>query len=365
MPLQVGLWRIDDNDFRVVPGVSMPSEQRLEDLIEADPTVLGERLLVVARQVITDHGKRIDLLAVDADGDLHILELKRDRTPRDVVAQILDYGSWVIGLSHDDVLTLYSQNHAGAALEADFEETFGVTPPEQWNTSHHLTIVAADLDADSQRIVTYLAEQYAVPINVVFFRYFTDGDREYVARTWLINGSDDTRHARGASGPKPAWSGEDWYVNFGDDPSTDRRSWEDARRYGFVSAGGGDWYSRTLRSLPIGATIWVYLPKTGYVGVGTVTGVATPIGEATVTVDGQPIRLLDLPLEGSYRHDNAEVEWMVPVHWHDARPREQAVWRSGMFANQNSACKLRNRYTLDHLLDAFGNPRATSNQMDD
>ena len=40
----------------------------------------------------------IDLLAIDADGNLHVLELKRDKTPRDVVAQVLDYGSWVTTL---------------------------------------------------------------------------------------------------------------------------------------------------------------------------------------------------------------------------------------------------------------------------
>jgi hypothetical protein len=29
------------------------------------------------------------------EGRIHVIELKRDRTPREVVAQILDYGSWV------------------------------------------------------------------------------------------------------------------------------------------------------------------------------------------------------------------------------------------------------------------------------
>lgn len=37
----------------------------------------------------------IDLMAIDVDGGLHILELKSDRTPRDVVVQVLDYGARV------------------------------------------------------------------------------------------------------------------------------------------------------------------------------------------------------------------------------------------------------------------------------
>lgn len=51
--------------------------------------------MVVGRQVTTAFGKLIDLLAVDAEGNLTVVELKRDRTPREVVAQVLDYASWV------------------------------------------------------------------------------------------------------------------------------------------------------------------------------------------------------------------------------------------------------------------------------
>ena len=46
------------------------------------------------------------LLAVDAGGDLYAIELNRDRTPREVVAQVLDYGSWVKDLGHEDISAL-------------------------------------------------------------------------------------------------------------------------------------------------------------------------------------------------------------------------------------------------------------------
>jgi RecB family endonuclease NucS len=41
------------------------------------------------------------VLGLDSEGVLHILELKRDRTPRDVVAQALDYASWVQELGNE------------------------------------------------------------------------------------------------------------------------------------------------------------------------------------------------------------------------------------------------------------------------
>jgi hypothetical protein len=48
----------------------MPTAARLEQLIESDPTILGEPLLMSGRQVITSYGKIIDLLAVDAEAPL-------------------------------------------------------------------------------------------------------------------------------------------------------------------------------------------------------------------------------------------------------------------------------------------------------
>jgi len=54
----------------------------------------GTDLLIIGRQAPTGFGGLIDLLALDAEGRVHVLELKPDRTPRDVVAQALDYGSW-------------------------------------------------------------------------------------------------------------------------------------------------------------------------------------------------------------------------------------------------------------------------------
>jgi hypothetical protein len=124
---------------------------------------------------------------VDADGILHVLELKKDKTPREVVAQVLDYGSWVRSLAHEDVLRLFAGYGKGGVFEAAFQQRFDTPPPEELNTGHRLTIIASAVDVATERIVEYLAEGYAVPVNVVFFRYFEDEGHRYLARTWLID----------------------------------------------------------------------------------------------------------------------------------------------------------------------------------
>jgi RecB family endonuclease NucS len=77
----------------------LPSEQLLEDMIVQDPRILSSEWMLIGRQEITTFGGRIDLLAMAPDGPLVLIELKRDRTPREIVAQALDYASWLQGLS--------------------------------------------------------------------------------------------------------------------------------------------------------------------------------------------------------------------------------------------------------------------------
>ena len=59
--------------------------------------------MIIERQVKTDFGGIIDLLCLDSRGDLAIVELKRDKTPREIMAQMLDYASWVNDLSHERI----------------------------------------------------------------------------------------------------------------------------------------------------------------------------------------------------------------------------------------------------------------------
>jgi RecB family endonuclease NucS len=68
--------------------------RRLDRWIAADVSVLRPGLMVVGQQVPTESGGIIDLLCVKEGGDLVVLELKRDKTPRQITAQVLNYASW-------------------------------------------------------------------------------------------------------------------------------------------------------------------------------------------------------------------------------------------------------------------------------
>ena len=89
MSLETGFWRVDGGTVpqRISP-TAMNFEARLEALLESDISVVSEprRWMVIGRQIITDHGGRIDLLAIDEAGTVIVLELKRDKTDREVVS---------------------------------------------------------------------------------------------------------------------------------------------------------------------------------------------------------------------------------------------------------------------------------------
>ncbi len=59
--------------------------------------------MIIGCQVTTFSGGKIDLLCINDTGDLVIVELKRNKTPREVTAQALEYASWVTDFPSDRV----------------------------------------------------------------------------------------------------------------------------------------------------------------------------------------------------------------------------------------------------------------------
>jgi hypothetical protein len=52
--------------------------------------------------------------------------------------------------------------------------------------------------------------------------------------------------------------------------------------------------------------------------------------------------------------DNLDLcEYLVRVEWIKTVPRDQAYWERGMFAIQHTVCRLRNRFTIEHLAKHF------------
>ncbi|MBX3626355.1 MAG: DUF91 domain-containing protein [Rhizobacter sp.] len=94
MPIHHAIWRVGEQPVPLFSS-RLASEQQLEDMIVRDPSILSSEWMLIGRQEVTSHSGRVDLLAIAPDASLVLIELKRDRTPREIIAQALDYASWV------------------------------------------------------------------------------------------------------------------------------------------------------------------------------------------------------------------------------------------------------------------------------
>jgi hypothetical protein len=356
MPIRTQLWTVSDHPTKMAE-TKLSSEKSLEKMIVHSPEMLSDQWMLIGQQVIASHAGIIDLLALTRDGSLVLIELKRDRTPREVVAQALDYASWVQKLQSENIFSIYQKFKPGADLANDFSLKFGaLLEDDSLNQSHQVIIVASSLDDSTARIVSYLSD-WDIPINVLCFQVFGTGDRQILSRTWLLDPAETQVNAANVAmaSDKEPWNGE-YYCSFKDDAS---RSWDEAVNYGFFCAGGGSWYTNTLRLLEPGKRIWVNAVGSGYVGVGHVSGEAVPARSFLVnTSEGQRPALSIL--KASYHRDHVDddelCEYFVPVEWLQTVPLEQAVKMPGLFGNQNSVCRPRTvkwQSTIEYLRGIF------------
>src|SRR5262245_19610914 len=137
-------WKVNGGQLAPIARKKLDSEKRLEEWLAQDLSLLGRDLLFIARQVATPAG-RIDILAMDENGVMVVIELKKDKTPREVVAQVLEYGSWAGEQSYECIEGLYSTAH-GKPIGAAFQEKFDTPIPEDACKTHELVIVASELD---------------------------------------------------------------------------------------------------------------------------------------------------------------------------------------------------------------------------
>jgi hypothetical protein len=357
MPIRTAIWKVSDSPVRLMES-SLQKEQILEEMIIKAPGILSDEWMLIGRQEDTGFGGRIDLLAIAPDGSLVLIELKRDRTPREVVAQSLDYAGWVNDLRSEEIAAIYERFTPGRSLSQDFQTRFGIVLDEETlNQTHQIIIVAASIDDSTERIVHYLSER-DIPINVLCFQVFTNGGEQLLSRSWLLDPVlTQVSAAVATSSQAEPWNGE-FYCNYGHVPGV--RSWDEALKYGFVCAGGGPFYTKTLYLLKPGDRIWVKAPGYGFVGVARVLGNAQSSATFSVsTPDGEKLAL-DVLTGGSYHRDEdpEHCEHFVPVKWLQTANLESAINEVGLFGNQHSVCKPSTpkwRHTVDRLKKAFPN----------
>ncbi len=190
MSQRVRLWEVSQDSHLIeIKQTKLSQEQQIHSWLEEDISKLSSDPLVIGREVPTDYGGYLDLLCLDGKGNLVVVELKRDLTPRDVVAQIIDYASWVKELSPDRVGTIsadyFRKKGRSEDLETAYRNKFGEDLPDNINESQRMYVVASELDGTTERAISYLST-FGVGINAATFQYFEKDGRAYLSRIFVI-----------------------------------------------------------------------------------------------------------------------------------------------------------------------------------
>jgi len=145
-------------------------------------------IAVIGRQVSTKSGP-IDLLGIDQSGNPVIIELKRNRLPREAFAQAVDYASDVASWSIEEFSEICSEKQ-GQSLEEYLGEAFEDIDVESLNINdtQRIILVGFSIESSLERMIEWLSDNFSVSINAVVLHYTktTSGD-ELLTRTSIIS----------------------------------------------------------------------------------------------------------------------------------------------------------------------------------
>jgi len=183
------IWKVSKDNLTELGKSNLDLEDRIHKWIENDIKIILPDAILLGSKIKTDHSKEIDLLAIDSNGDLVIIELKRGITPREVIAQTLDYAAWVSTLKAEDINTILQKQGRTETIYELLNKKFDDGEGIEINENQKLLIVASDIDAITERVINYLSSK-GLNINAVTFNYYKDCDTEFIARNFLIKQDD-------------------------------------------------------------------------------------------------------------------------------------------------------------------------------
>jgi len=167
----------------------------LEDLLENNPEYFFEdsKILIIGRQVTTNLNTFIDLLGIDNSGNTVVIELKRDKTPRETLAQLLEYASFVEKLDYsqlNDIFQKYSGEESN--LEEYHHQYFKTNAEDQvsYNKSTKLIIVAQEISVEVRQTALFLREK-GLDIYCASFKYFKTKNEEEIISMEFVVGEEE------------------------------------------------------------------------------------------------------------------------------------------------------------------------------
>lgn len=185
----MGLFSVSgENVAALVPSVF--SEKHVEKDIQlwADrcPAMLndGKPMLSLGMEIVTTYGQYLDNLYLDGNGTLVVAEMKRGKSPRDVIAQVMQYGSYVSRLDWQAIEQFCQKRH-GKPLDDAYAAVFGRALPRPPKPAHRLLVVAESFDPQVFDDALY-GLNHGLPLALLKFSFYHLGGAEMVDTTTVL-----------------------------------------------------------------------------------------------------------------------------------------------------------------------------------
>ena len=213
----------DDNlhnaELVIAKKTDIELETYLESWLENSPWALieGEPILWIGRQTSANVEESTifpDLLGVDSEGHLVIVELKRSKAPREVVAQLLEYAAWAEKLSDEQIYGIAEAYFQTVEKETTLQDTFIEMFEDEMpvlNRKLRLFVVAEEIPSTVLRVCRFLRTSHDMDINCLTVSTFQTESGEVLVNTESKVGQEDVvapKTARQNAASIARWSGD-------------------------------------------------------------------------------------------------------------------------------------------------------------
>ena len=194
---QIGIWRIAENGPTRLDSSNVRLEEDLEGWIHNDPSLLQAGLTVLGRQLDMGAVGRLDLLAIDQQGQWVVVELKRGMLYRDTIAQAIDYASHIATMPFSQLLELLRAKSPQIDLRSLLDSRQAQEEESSSSRGVRVIVVGTGQAPGLQRMIDFLSAG-RIPIEVVLYQVFqlADGDRILVREIveQQVETEEDTRY---------------------------------------------------------------------------------------------------------------------------------------------------------------------------
>ena len=191
MGTEIRTWEIIDDKLTSIDTTLAENNRRetehLEKWLKTQPKILGDNIVIIGEQVQTKSGP-LDYLAIDENGNTVIVELKRSKLPREVIAQSMDYASDVANWEIEKLSEICIK-HTGKNLEDTLIEKFENIEIEELtiNLNQRILLVGFGIQESLNRMIEWLSNKYDISINAIVLKYVkTSSGNELLSRTVII-----------------------------------------------------------------------------------------------------------------------------------------------------------------------------------